>query len=63
MPKFYNVTTPTIGSDDKTRYTRIGVAFPTKEGSNAFLSIKLDALPINGEMVLFEPKPREESES
>ena len=60
MSKFYNVTTPVEGKDGKTRFMRIGVAFPQNEGSKSVMSIKLDALPANGELVLFEPKSGED---
>ena len=41
---------------DKNRWTRIGVAFVNKES----ISVRLSALPINGEIVLLKPKPKEE---
>ncbi len=40
----------------KTRFMRIGVAFPQASGSKSVMNIKLDAYPANGELVLFEPK-------
>ena len=55
MTTFYHVTTPAKGADDKTRFRRIGVAFPQKEGSKSVMRIHLDAVPLNGELVLFEP--------
>ena len=39
--------------NDKTFYTRIGSAWAIKSGG---FSIRLDALPVNPEMVLFPPK-------
>ena len=37
------------------RYTAIGAAFEMKDGKG--LTIQLDALPINGRILCFEPKP------
>lgn len=45
------------GRDRKTFYTRIGSAW---EVANGGISIKLDALPIAGEMVCFPPRERED---
>ena len=59
MTKFYNVCTPVEGSDKKTRFHRVGVAFPGKEDGKAIMSIRLFAAPTNGELVLFEPKQNE----
>ena len=59
MTKFYNVCTPVEGSDNKTRFQRVGVAFPNKEDAKSIMSIRLFATPINGELVLFEPKQNE----
>jgi hypothetical protein len=55
MPKFFHATTPIEGSDGKTRFVRVGVAFPGRDGSKATMQIRLDALPTNGQIVLFEP--------
>jgi hypothetical protein len=49
----YSVYVTRKGSDDKNYYTRIGSAWTV---SNDGISIKLDALPVNGEIVLFPPK-------
>ena len=38
---------------DKTFYTRIGRAWANSKGG---YGIRLDALPVNGELVLFPPK-------
>ena len=56
MTTYYTVTTPVEGNDGKTRFRQIGVAFPQREGSKSHMKIKLDAFPVNGELVLFEPK-------
>lgn len=45
------------GKDDKTYWTRIGVAFPTKTGGG--WNVYLDALPLDGKLTLFPPKPKE----
>lgn len=49
----YSVYVSRKGSDEKTYYTRIGSAWAV---ANDGISIKLDALPVNGECVLFPPK-------
>jgi hypothetical protein len=41
----------------KARWTRIGVAFVNKDS----ITVRLNALPINGEVVLLKPKPKEEA--
>ncbi len=55
-PSYYRVTTPITGNDNKTRFRQIGVAFPQKEGAKSFMKIQLEALPLNGELVLFAPR-------
>lgn len=62
MTTYYRVTTPVEGTDGKTRFRSIGVAFPSKDGAKSFMKIKLDAFPINGELVLFEPKPGDDQD-
>ncbi len=62
MANYYRVTTPVEGSDGKTRFERVGVAFPTRDGAKSFMKIKLHAFPINGELVLFEPKPGDDED-
>jgi hypothetical protein len=54
-PDFY-VYVSRKGSDDKNHYTRVGAAWQV---SNDGLSIKLDALPTNGELICFPPKDDE----
>jgi hypothetical protein len=41
----YAITAWAQGSESRSRWTRIGVAFKNKDGS---LTIKLDALPVSG---------------
>lgn len=49
----YEVFVSRKGSDDKTYYNRVGAAWNV---SNDGISIKLDALPVDGSLVLFPPK-------
>ena len=41
------------GTEEKPFYTKIGGAWKNKKGG---YGIRLDALPVNGEIVLFPPK-------
>lgn len=43
---------------DKSYWTKIGMAFANSDGQG--YSLKLDALPVNGEIVLRVPKPKED---
>ena len=60
--KFLEVYAPTgrkrmVDGVEKDEYwPKIGVAFPLKDG-NGF-SIKLDSLPLNGQLVVKPPKPK-----
>lgn len=45
------------GAGDKNYYSRIGAAW---EVASDGISIKLDALPLDGELVLFPPKADED---
>jgi len=56
-PTYYNVTTPVEGSDGKTRFNKVGVAFPQGEDAKSHMKIILHAIPLSGELVLFAPKP------
>lgn len=56
MSNYLRVTTPVEGTDGKTRFHNVGVAFPQRDGSKSKMKIKLHSFPINGELVLFEPK-------
>ena len=49
----FHVFTSRKGSDDKTYYNRVGAAWNV---SNDGISIKLDALPVDGSLVMFPPK-------
>jgi hypothetical protein len=49
----YGVYVSRKGSDDKAYYNRVGAAWNVaKDG----ISIQLDALPVDGKLVLFPPK-------
>lgn len=56
MPDYYNVTVADEGSDGKTYFTKVGVAWPQRDDAKSFMKIKLAALPVNGELILFAPK-------
>jgi hypothetical protein len=57
----YDAMTPIEKEDDrgekKTYWTKLGAAWRNDE--NESISIFLDALPMNGKIVLMIPKPRE----
>lgn len=64
MTDRYDVVTSRKDKNDKWRSTRIGSAFPAKEGKDGF-SIVLDALPLTGpdgqaRLTLFPAKPKED---
>lgn len=44
----------------KTYWTKIGAAFPSKDGWEAGFTLALDALPLTGRLVCRPPKPRED---
>lgn len=67
MTKRYDAVISRKDRDGKVRYTKIGSAFPAKEGKDGF-NIVLDALPMpNPEgqawISLYVPKPRDEQGS
>ena len=47
------------GTAEKPFYTKIGAAWENKVGG---YGLKLDALPVNGEIVLFPPKEKDDSQ-
>lgn len=64
MADRYDAVISRKDKNGKTRYTKIGAAFPMKDGKDGF-SIVLDALPMpNAEgqawISLFVPKPRDD---
>lgn len=63
MAQRYDAVISRKDKDGKVRYTKIGAAFPAKEGKDGF-SIVLDALPMpNAEgqawISLYVPKPKD----
>lgn len=56
MATYFTVTTPETGKDGKTRFHKVGVAFPQSESAKSHMTIQLFATPINRELVLFEPR-------
>lgn len=63
MSKYFNVTTPVAGNDGKTRFHKIGVAFPQADEAKSVMTIRLFATPTNGELVLFVPNSGPEGNS
>lgn len=59
-PTLYAYTVKDRGRGKKSIWTKIGAAWPHEQGKG--LTIELEALPIDGRIVLTEPKP-EESEA
>ena len=57
----YAVSEPSSPDDEaKSYWTKVGVTFLNKDGSE---TVVLDAIPVNGRLVLQEPKKTEEDES
>ena len=56
MSNYLDVTTLVTGNNGKTRFHKVGVAFPQGDDSKAAMTIQLFATPTNGELVLFAPK-------
>ncbi len=44
----------------KTYWARIGAAWPNKKGG---FQVKLETIPVNGELVLLPPKAKDETET
>lgn len=66
MATRYDAVISRKDKDGKVRYTKIGAAFPAKDGKDGF-NIVLDALPMpNAEgqawISLYVPKPKEDAE-
>lgn len=53
MADVLNVTTPVKAGEDQTRFWSVGVVFPFRPEQNYLFKIRLDANPVNGELVLF----------
>lgn len=49
-----------IGEGDKSRWTRIGAGWPNRDGKG--LSLKLDAYPLTGRIVVREQEQNEEGQ-
>lgn len=62
MTSYYNVTTATEDKDGNTYFNKVGVAYPSKDDAKSVMTIKLFAIPTNGELVLFEPKSKNEND-
>ena len=54
-----DVLNPVEGKDGKTYWTRVGVAFLSKSGDS--MTVLLDQLPLNGKLVIKDPRKPEES--
>ncbi len=54
-PTLIAYTVKDRGEDQKPFWTRIGAAWPHENGSG--FTIQLDAIPVDGRIVLTEPKP------
>lgn len=50
-----------IGEGDKGRWTRIGAAWPNRDGKG--LRLKFDAFPLVGRVIMREYRPKEDAES
>lgn len=48
------------GKDGKSYFTKVGAAFPTKGGG---YSVVLDALPLDGKLLLLPPREQRDSRS
>ena len=46
------------GSKGKSYFTRVGAAWPTKNGNG--VTLYLDALPVDGKLILMPPKAKQE---
>ena len=56
----YDATVPVKGTDDKTRYRKVGVVFEnqSQETGETYLRVLLDFPVAVTELVCFRPKPR-----
>ncbi|MBB5048546.1 hypothetical protein HNR60_003313 [Rhodopseudomonas rhenobacensis] len=59
-PKLIAYTVKERGNGQSAIWTRIGAAWPHANGSTGF-SIELQAFPVDGRLVLIEPKAGEET--
>lgn len=56
-PKHYKVVYTVITRGEHTQWLRLGLAFPNADGS---LTVRLDALPLNGTLQIRDPPKRTE---
>lgn len=56
MKEVFTVSEYTKDGEKKSRWTKVGVAFPNKDGS---LSVLLEALPVNGRLQIRDPRPKD----
>lgn len=56
-PKYYAYAVNDRGKDKKSIWTRIGAAWDNSKGDG--LNITLEALPVDGKIVLKLPKPKD----
>lgn len=59
-PKLIAYTVKERGKGETAIWTRIGAAWPHANGGNGF-TIELNAFPVDGRLVLIEPKAGEET--
>jgi hypothetical protein len=57
----YTVIEYTKGKEKKARWLQIGAAWANKDGEG--INVQLDALPIDGKLVLRVPKAKEEPQT
>lgn len=50
----YKVVYTVVTRGNRTQWVRLGLAFVNRDGS---LTVKLDALPMNGELQIRDPRP------
>lgn len=59
QPKFHAYAVKDRGTGKKSYFTRIGAAWPTKNGEG--LNIMLEALPLGGTITLLPPKANDKA--
>lgn len=53
----YEVYTVVPYGENKSRWTKLGVAFVSRDGKS--ISVQLDGAPLNGKLLLRAPQPRD----
>ena len=65
MPKYLSVFVTENykgnGGEEKTSYTRVGAAFPHRNGKPGFNIEITEGISVSGQLVALPPRPREES--